>query len=239
MRYYYVVFEKRQNYYGGKRLNKAGKYMYKLSDILLYPRELHGRLTDRKPSLYAGIIFVGIADLFLPEFVETCKALFSGKTSNQVIVNLLISIGVVLLLGIIDVVVFSLPLFDFFKYIKKKEGQPHNASAVKVMKVYVSSYFILLPVQLLLHYTVFREFNENSSLLLQNLFALYFFAVIIWSTAIVTRGINTLFNLNVILRKLSFIIVFTWNMLIMVAFSYQIFPWIMKIFTIAGIKLPV
>lgn len=102
--------------------------MYKLSDVLLYPKEFHGRLTDRKPSLYAGILFVGVVDLFLPDFVETCKVLFSGKTSNEVILNILLSVCVVLIFGIIDVVVFSLPLFDLFKYIKKKAGEAHDAS---------------------------------------------------------------------------------------------------------------
>ncbi len=212
--------------------------MLKLSDILLFPKELHGKLTDRKTSLYAGIVFVGIVDMFLPDFIETCKTLFSGRPTSEVLLNIVLTVGVVLLLGIVDVVVFSLPLFDFFKYLKNKEGEPHHASAAKIMKVYISSYFILLPIQLLLHYTLFRGLNEGSSEMILNLYAFYIFAIIIWSSAIVARGINTLFNLNAILRKLSFVIVMTWNLIIMIVFSYQVFPWILKIFSLTGVILP-
>jgi hypothetical protein len=213
--------------------------MLKFSDILLYPRGFYGKLTNKKLTLCLGILFVGFVDLFMPLFVETFKVMFFGKTSNTLLINILVATGLVLLLGVLDVVVFALPMFDLFKYFKKKLGEAHTASAVKVMKAYISSYFILLPLQILLHYTLFKGFNENSSQMLQNLYALYFFVITIWSTAIITRGINTLFNMKGPLNRLTFFIVFLWNMVITVVFVGQLFPLVNKLLLLAGITLPV
>ena len=213
--------------------------MLKLSDILLYPRGFYGRLTNKKLTLYLGVLLVGFVDLFMPEFIETYKVMFLGKPTNTLIINILMAIGVVLLLGILDVVVFALPMFDLFKFLKRKLGEAHNASVVKVMKAYISSYFILVPIQILLHYTLFKGFNENSSQLLQNLYAIYFLVITVWSTAIVARGINTLFNMNGPLNRLTFLIVFLWNMIITVVFVFQLFPLINYLLALVGIKLPV
>lgn len=213
--------------------------MLKLSDVLLYPHGFYTKLTNKKASLYAGIIFVGFADLFLPDLFKTLKAMFIGKTPNQLIISIVLSVVTISILGLLDVVIFSFPLFDLFNFLKSKVGEAHNASVIKVIKVYIYSYFILLPLQLLLNYTVFKDFNASSSEPLQNLFALYFFIIALWSTAIVVRGINTLFNLNGLLRRVTFFIVFLWNMIVTIVFSYQIFPLIIKILQLAGISLPV
>jgi hypothetical protein len=205
-------------------------FMDKLLNILLYPAKLFSRLTDKKAALYAGIIFVGIIDLFSPDFIKTYNLLFTNKPADNIHINTLLAILFVLLLGIVDIAFFSIPLYDIFKFFKKKEGLPHEASLVKVMKVYIMTHFILIPVNTLLYYTIFRYINDKSSLFLINLSVINFFMILIWSSAIVSRGINTLFNFNPILRKLTFMVVFTWNFLLGMVFDLQIINWLMRLF---------
>lgn len=205
-------------------------FIDKLLNIILYPAKLFSRLTDKKAALYAGIIFVGIIDLFSPDFIKTYNLLFTNKPADNININTLLAIVIVLLLGLVDILFFSIPLYDLFRYFKKKEGQPHEASLVKVMKVYIMSHFILVPVNVILYYAIFRYINDKSSLFMINLSVANFFMILIWSSAIVTRGINTLFNFNPILRKLTFMVVFTWNFLLGMVFELQIINWLMRLF---------
>jgi hypothetical protein len=205
-------------------------FMDKLLNIILYPAKFFNRLTDKKAALYAGIIFVGIIDLFSPDYIKTYNYLFTNKPADYIHINTLLAIVFVLLLGLVDIIFFSVPLYDIFKFFKKKEGLPHEASPVKVMKVYIMSHFILVPVNAVLFYTVFRYINDKSSIFMINLSVAYFFIILIWASAIVTRGINTLFNFNPILRKLTFMVVFTWNFLLGMVFDLQIINWLMRLF---------
>jgi hypothetical protein len=202
----------------------------KLLNILLYPPKLISGLSDKRPALYAGMLFIGAVDLFLPDFMDMYKLLFTGMPAASVRWNMLAAVGVVVVLGVVDTVFFSVPLYDLFKWLKKKEDQPHNASPVKLIKVYIMSHFIIVPINVLMHYSLFRGVTENSGALIRNLYVVYFFLILIWSSAIVTRGVNTLFNFNPIFRRLTFIIVFTWNFLLGMVFELQILNWLLRLF---------
>lgn len=202
----------------------------KLLNILLYPAKLFAGLNDKKLTLYAGILLIGIIDLFTPDFIRIYKLLFTGLPQSSIRWNILVAIGVVVLLGVVDTVFFSVPLFDLFKWLKKREDKPHNASAVKLMKIYIMSHLIIVPINTLLNYTVFRGVSENSSALMQNLYLAYFFIIMIWSSSIVARGINTLFSFNPVFSRLTFIVVFTWNFLLGMVFELQILNWLLKLF---------
>jgi len=82
--------------------------MGKLLDVLLFPKDLYKRITDKKPGLYGGIIFVGLVDIVFVLFINYNK-LFVDKTQGDLIFNIILSIIFIFGLGIIDVFFFSIP----------------------------------------------------------------------------------------------------------------------------------
>ncbi|NJD04203.1 MAG: hypothetical protein FIA99_16790 [Ruminiclostridium sp.] len=207
--------------------------MHKLWNVLLYPAGLYQKLTDNKVTLVTGIILVGLIDFFLPDVKEAYKAYFTvlaGKTAVDIQFNIAAAVFVILLLGVIDVVFFSVPLYDVFRFFKKREGLPHRASAIKVMKVYIMSHFLLIPVSVILYYVFFRYITKNSSVPELILAEAASFAIMIWASAIITRGINVLYQFSPYLKRLTFLVVFTWGYLFDIVFNMQIMSWLLKIF---------
>ncbi len=97
------------------------KFMNILIDIFAFPVRFFEKLTDNKITLALGIILVGAIDLLLPDVANTFKVIFSGRSAGDVRFNAVMTVVVILALGIIDVVFIGVPLFDIFKYLKKKE----------------------------------------------------------------------------------------------------------------------
>jgi len=215
----------------------------KLLDILLFPAKLYEKLSDRKATLIAGIVLVGVIDLFLPDVMYIIKEFFFGKTLSDIVYNAGMAVIVLLLLGFIDVICMCVPLFDISAYLKRKEArfimntgivkeqQPAlEPSAIKVMKAYIMSHFILIPVTVIFNYVFSLDvFGENPALL-QTLASILFMVIMIWSAAIMTRGINSLFRFNILFRRLVFMIVFAWNSLFSMVFDIMIVEWLMKLF---------
>lgn len=233
----------------------------KLSDILLYPARYYENLSDKKATLIAGIILIGAIDLLLPDAAAVFDELFSGKPADDIRFNALMIIFVILVLGIIDVIFLSVPLFDFFKFLKKKEiavGQqtgskthpsipsslssslpsgPNNwdnweqrPSLIKMMKVYIVSHFIIIPVTTVVYFVLARNITENSPVWMQNLYLLIFILTFIWSAALITRGINVIFRFNLLFKRLTYIIVFIWYFIFSMVFSMQIMKWMLTLF---------
>ncbi len=207
--------------------------MKKVWNVLLYPAGFFERLTNNKVTLAAGIILIGLIDFFIPDVMEAYKTYFTditGKSPSDIQFNIVLAVFVILLLGFIDVAFFSIPLYDIFKFFKKKEGLPHQASAIKVMKIYIMSHFLIIPVNVLLYYTVFHNLSSDSGAGEIILAEAVFFAVMIWSSAIITRGINTLYQFGPFLKRLTFLIVFTWGFLFSMVLDMQIMNWLLKLF---------
>lgn len=202
----------------------------KLLNILLFPHSFFARLNDKRLTLCAGILLVGLIDLFAPDVTAEFKLLFTGMPMNSIRLNILIAVAVVVLLGVVDTLFFSLPLYDLFKYIKKKEDKPHNASPIKMIKIYVSAHFLIIPITIITYYAFFRGITENSSTFIINIYMLFFLLKSVWFSAIISRGANTLFSFNPLFMRLTFIIVFTWNFLLGMVFELQIMKWLFKLF---------
>jgi hypothetical protein len=214
----------------------------KLLNILLYPTQLFEKLTDKRAALYAGILLVGAIDLLLPDLAAFYKLHFEGKPITAVYLNAAAVVLLIAVLGLIDVIFVSVPLFDFFKFMKKKETSmvsatseekiaviPHIATSIKIMKIYIMSHFIIIPVSMVLHFTFLENVTENSSEWQLYLALVIYMLIYIWMAATITRGINTLFKFNPIFRKLTFIIVFSWSYLFEMVFEMQILNWLTKI----------
>jgi len=230
----------------------------KLLDVLLYPVRLYDKLNDKKATLFAGIVLVGAIDLLLPDISAFIKLHFANKPSNIVNTNILLTVLIAVVLGIVDVTFISVPLFDFFNFIKKKEvkmyaniykhqgsGQEdsrfvlpllkkedleYKASRIKIMKVYIMSHFLFIPVSVILHYTFLSKIKVDSPDWIQYMALVIFMLIFIWSAGIMARGINTLFRFNPMFKMLTFIVVFTWNYLFGMVFDLQILNWLLKLF---------
>lgn len=231
----------------------------RLLDILLYPASLYEKLNDRKDTLIAGIILIGAIDLFLPDVSGFIKLHFTGKPVNSIFVNAIIAVIITMVLGIVDVAFVSIPLFDFFKFLKKREAilyanmyrhaqedrngstpfelpqlkpedHDHNASSIKIMKAYVMSHFLFIPVSLLINYAFLRNVTPESPEWMQYLVLVVFMLIFIWSAGILARGVNVLFRFGSMFRMLTFIIVFSWCYLFGMVFDLQIMNWLLKLF---------
>ncbi|HOQ06411.1 MAG TPA: hypothetical protein PK127_01405 [Clostridiales bacterium] len=220
------------------------KLKNKLLDILLFPARLYEGLTDRKATLIAGIVLVGAIDFLLPDVKGIVKELFLGKSAPDIVYNAGMAALVLMLLGFIDVIFVSVPLFDIAAYLKRKEARfisetgieggeqqpPLQPTVIKVMKAYVILHFLVIPVQLIINYAIPPEVFEDGSALLQNLSVLLFMLIMIWGAAILTRGINSIFRFGMLFRRLIFIIVFTWQYIFGMVFDLLIINWLMQLF---------
>jgi hypothetical protein len=191
--------------------------MKKLWDILLFPPKLYEKLTDNKITLAIGILMVGCVDFFLPDVISTYKLYFTDKAATSITFNIILTVLIILFLSIFDTFVFSKPLFDLFSFFKRKEGLLHNVTLIKMIKVYILSHFIIIPVETVAYFALFRHLTNSSPALLINVSVVLCLLLIVWGAAIVTRGINSVFKFNPIFRRFTFIIVFVWNYLLGVA----------------------
>jgi hypothetical protein len=223
--------------------------MNRLLDILLFPKDLYKRITDRKPSLYAGIIFVGLADLGFVLY-KNFNELFTNKTQGDLIFNIILSILFVIVIGIIDVFFFSLPLFDLFKRFKKDKNLPQNRGItdikdsgikdrdirdkgllIKLIKVYIVTHFLILPAEIVV-FLIYRNIINNTGIAT---WVMYISVIIdllipIWFSAAISRGVNVLYDFKPVFKRLAFVIIFVWNHLLAYAFSYMIDKWMLVLF---------
>lgn len=200
----------------------------KLLDILLLPRRLYLGLTDRKSTLYLGILFIGLADIALPYLKDNYAKLYMGKPSGTLVYNIILTIAFIVMLGFVDVLFFTIPLFDLFK-VFKEEKEIFNAGdlRIKVAKVYITAHIVIVPVNVILYFA-FR--NISSSMLLAQLAAYIVLLVWIWFSAIISRGINVIYSFQPRFKRLVFLAVFLWSLLLGAALEYMIGHWMMALF---------
>lgn len=237
------------------------RFMDIFIDTFAFPVRFFEKLTDNKITLALGIILVGAIDLLLPDVPETFKVIFSERSAGDIRFNAVMMVIVILALGIVDVVFVGVPLFDIFRYLKKKEtamavelsnqinasgenegeGNPllrlkrsgsdkNTASYIKVMKVYIMSHFVIVPVSTLLYYVFTRDITVDSASWQINLYMIIFMGISLWSAGVISRGINALFRFNLLFMRLTFIIVFIWNFIFSSVFSAQIMKWVFMLF---------
>jgi len=237
------------------------RFLDLLIDVFAFPVRFFEKLTDNKITLAAGIILVGAIDLLLPDVPETFRAIFSERPAGDVKFNAVMTVVAILLLGVIDVVFVGVPLFDIFRYLKKKENSmalelsdhfsaglnnegeenpllrlkrsgstEHTASYIKVMKVYIMSHFVIVPVSTLIYYAVIRDITVDSAQWLINLYLAIVIGISLWSAGVISRGINALFRFNYLFRRLTYIIVFIWNFIFSQVFNTMIINWVLKLF---------
>ncbi len=199
-----------------------------LLDILLLPRSFYKKISDRMNTLYPGIILVGFIDIGFALGTKLYSYFF-GKSQSALIFNISLAICFVLLIGLIDVVFFALPLFDIFKFFRVKERINNlNGQLIKLMKIYVVSHFPVVPVNAFFYWLVIGPFGTEGISILA-----YFITSVItplWHTAILTRGINTIYNFDERIRTFVFFIVYLWTTMLGYALGFIINNWFFTLF---------
>jgi len=202
-----------------------------LLDILLFPKTYFAKITDKLPTLYLGVLFIGLSKaVFL--LLDRIPVIFCNKTLSVLIFNSTLALCIAVLLGLIDVIFFSFPLFDLFKFFRVKDRIKNiNGQLIKLMKVYISAHFIIIPVQAFFTATVrLSELVGMTSSFSISMALIQFLLVPIWLAAIVSRGINTIYDFDDRLKGMIFVIAYGWHLLLSYAMTYTIGNWIAMLF---------
>lgn len=201
-----------------------------LIDILLLPKKYFQGITDKRSSLYAGIVFVGAIDILFPEVRSILLKLFIGKTGSVLLYNTALLLVFMILLGVLDVVFFSVPLFDLFKVFKKKSDSPvASGHKIRIMKIYIIAHIVVLPVNIILQFVFSNVTLQTNPALAYTAFFIGIL-VIIWFSAIISRGINVIYSFEEFFKRLVFAVVFLWNFLLGSAIRFIIDNWAMMLF---------
>ncbi len=203
----------------------------RLLNIFLLPRTVYQKVTDKKATLYAGILFVGAVDIAFP-LVARYLDLFRGKPQTTLNYNIGLILLFAVMLGIVDVMFFSLPLYDFCKFIKKGDVGPGNASLMKFSKAYMLAHLVVIPFNILF---LILLYNPTGAMIPDGmvfLAAIYFYFIMpTWFTGIIARGANVIFNFEPRFKPLVFAAIFTWNYLLSnYALDYVVNNWVMYFF---------
>lgn len=201
-----------------------------LLNVLLLPKSLYKKITDGKLTLVLGILLVGFIDMMYLLW-DNRSTLFLQKAQNLLIINIALAVVFIVLVGLIDVLFFSLPLFDLFKRFKKeKEVHDGQGLAIKLIKVYIAVHFIVTPVNALLYPLLSRVDMKSPQLLITFAFLYSLVLLPVWFSAAISRGINTIYGFNPLFKRFVFVAVFTWNFFLNLALDQIINKWLPRFF---------
>lgn len=197
-----------------------------LSDILLFPKSLFEKITDKRATLYLGILLVGVVDIIFPSIVENYTSLFAGKSPGELTSKIILIAISIVLIGLIDVLFFSFPLFDLFKLLRKDRPEAGKGSQlVKVMKVYILAHFLVLFIEGL-NYTVFRGVTFEANPTMYSILAYLSLIFVIWFYAVISRGINIIYNFTSVYRTIVLVSIVGWSFLLGIALDYIVMHWV-------------
>jgi hypothetical protein len=198
----------------------------KIIDFFLLKKDFYAKLTDKSMWLYIGIALVGIRDIV---FAIIGMNYNNADISNKIQFNVK-TIGILLVtalvIGLVDAISFSYPIFDVIKHFKKRNesnsmalGMLYSSLLTKVIKVYIIVNIIITPLDLL-SYFVGNLAVAHQSILLTYISLVLGILGYFWFNGAITRGLCILFKLPNSVRGLVFVLVFLWNALISEAIGY-------------------
>ncbi|MCX8131227.1 MAG: hypothetical protein N3I35_14155 [Clostridia bacterium] len=194
-------------------------------DVLLLPKKVYEKLTGKRHTLVLGIVLLGVADLLFDLF-ESRQRILVGKVPSVLYFNITLTIVVTILVGLIDVLFFSLPLFDLFKYFKKEKSISNTGEhLVKLMKIYICANMLVIPINTVFHLIFSREgFEQNP--MASVLLSIYILIIPLWISAVVSRGANAIYGFVPQLRKMVFLAVFIWSSILWHVLGYIVDTWL-------------
>lgn len=202
----------------------------KILDILLLPKSIYQKLTGKKAPLLMGVFFVGMVDIVFT-LADNYSEIFGGGSQRAVVYNILIVLISLIVLGIADVLFFSVPLFDLFKLFRKEKGSELQKNMlVKLAKVYVTAHIIIIPIEVIIYF-VARNINSiNGGIVYLAVFLNW--VLPFWFSAAITRGINSIYNFQMLFKGLVFIVVLLWSYLTSNALYFIINHWVTIFFKV-------
>jgi hypothetical protein len=201
-----------------------------LRDLLMYPDKFYKNLTGKISTLILGMIAVGVFDI-TPFLIDNSGALFSSTDPGARTYNILIALAVLAGIGIFDVLLFTVPLYDLFKAFKKEGPMEYTRELrVKLFKVYIIAHFPIVPIQLVIYYFT-KELNPETA----NMYGLFLLSIVtlllaLWFYMLISRGVNYLYNFKLLQKKLVFPAVLIWSYLLGTAMDYAMSSWLVKLF---------
>lgn len=204
----------------------------RLLDILLLPRQIYQKLSDKKLFLFLGVVFVGLADMIFPLIDKRVMA-FGGKSVEILNYNIGMAIVFTLILGFLDVIFFTLPVFDFIRFIKKDGPLFTNLNLIRFAKSYILAHFMVIPFNGIFYWIMYNERNIKALPYAVILIAVIYtyFIMPAWFSGIITRGANLIFDIELNKKPLVFAVIFTWNYILgNYAFNYIINHWVLWFF---------
>jgi len=215
------------------------KILMKLIDVLLLPKKLFANLSDKKWTLYLGIFFVGAVDIYVYIY-ENYKVLFLDKSTAGLISVLAAALIMLVVVGVLDVFLFSYPIYDFCEFLKKKFSKDDserdgifpdsgNASVIKVMKVYIIAHIPILPLGLFSNYIYFKISPEELTPMIIMFLIIIYGIIQIWFNGIIAYGVSTMYNARFDFSIVLFLTIFVWSYLEGIAIEYIINNWLLKL----------
>mgnify|MGYP001113900838 CR=1 FL=1 len=198
-------------------------------DIFLLPKKLYEKFSGKRYTLVLGIVLVGIADMMFT-FYQNQGRLLTGKSPMVLYFNISLAVVMTLLIGFIDVLFFSVPLFDLFKRFKREKSIGNEGEhLVKFMKVYICANLLVIPLNTLFYF-LFGNTDFTRSNYAGFLAYAYIILLPLWVSAAVSRGANAIYGFIAPLRRLVFLAAFIWSSVLSLVIGYIVDHWLISLF---------
>jgi hypothetical protein len=172
---------------------------------------------------------VGIADMMFT-FYQNHGRLLTGKSPMLLYYNISLAVVMTILVGFIDVLFFSMPLFDLFKRFKKEKNIANNdEQLIKFMKVYICANLLVLPLNTLFYFMFGNTAFTHSNYIVLIAYA-YIILIPLWISAAVSRGANAIYGFVAPLRRMVFLVAFIWSSILSNVIGFIVDKWLMLLF---------
>lgn len=201
--------------------------------------------------IISGILLVGITNLFYIFFDKKIYTYFvEGSASKIMYLSVLLVAAAII--GIVDIIFFAVPMSDFFNFLSRKlveigaiktqtNKKTVNGSIfdnidekfvlinrVRFAKIYIFIHLFALPYNIIIYF-VNKILNENSSPYILLILAFFDIFLIIWFSAVLSKGGRVFFSIPEEASLICFIVVFGWQYLLSYAIIYMMNNWIFQI----------
>jgi hypothetical protein len=198
-------------------------------DILLLPKKFFKELTAKKPLLFIGIIVDGLLFMVLT-LIDNFTKIFHGKSVMIMYFNATLALVFIALICFIDVLFFSIPIFDLFKLFRKEKEELHQDELlIKLMKVYICATLVTFPINLLFTLAI-DKLNIPRGLVLDSLVSIIILLPSVWGAAVIARGVNELYTFQPFFKRLVFLVALAWSTILGIALSFIMDNWLMVLF---------
>lgn len=188
--------------------------MSKFLDFILYPKRFYEKLTDSTKGLFWCISLIGLIDILLFSIGYNLFLHFSGRSTTDCLINAFILIASIIIIGFMDVLFVALPLSDLFhRFSPNKDLLKKQSGRILFIKVYISSHLIIAPISAIID-VLFKDISTTSSTLILLIYTLLESGIMVWSSALLTRGTKVIFGFSDKANQTVFLALFFWSNII-------------------------